>query len=245
MIGTPLETADEDTRQQAVEAACKTANAHSFITELPDGYATRVGEGGFLLSGGQKQRVAIARAIVANPPILLLDEATSALDTTVPHFHFIFWLESERLVQEALEMASRSRTTICIAHRLSTIKNADNIIVMSNSTIVEQGSHDELYARDGMYRGLVDAQRISAESTRDGDETPEEVIETEEAIRRIHSKSLPSPSEFPALLRRTTTGRSASVVETKDISSGEVAKTKYSIFYLLKNVTIDSRQDLV
>jgi ATP-binding cassette, subfamily B (MDR/TAP), member 1 len=85
MIGTALENADEKTRREAVEKACKMANADSFITELPEGYDTRVGEGGFLLSGGQKQRVAIARAIVADPPILLLDEATSALDTTVLH----------------------------------------------------------------------------------------------------------------------------------------------------------------
>jgi len=86
MIGTSLETADEKIRRDAVETACKMSNAHNFVTELPEGYDTRVGEGGFLLSGGQKQRIAIARAIVADPPILLLDEATSALDTTVYGF---------------------------------------------------------------------------------------------------------------------------------------------------------------
>jgi len=139
-------------------------------------------------------------------------------------------------VQEALEVASRSRTTICIAHRLSTIKNADNIIVMSNGEIIQQGTHDDLYVRDGLYRGLVDAQRISAETTGEGYETPEEVAEMEETLRRTQSHGSPTGTEFPDLLRKTTTARSASIVEVKNTAAGEVAKTKYSIFFLLKTV---------
>ncbi|KAJ3497303.1 hypothetical protein NLG97_g2010 [Lecanicillium saksenae] len=129
----------------------KTANAHDFISSLPDGYETNVGERGFLLSGGQKQRIAIARAVVSDPKILLLDEATSALDT-----------KSEGVVQAALEKAAAGRTTITIAHRLSTIKEAHNIIVMANGEIVEQGNHDALIESKGAYFNLVSAQNIAA-----------------------------------------------------------------------------------
>lgn len=125
-----------------IEAAAQAANAHEFITNLPDGYHTRVGERGIKLSGGQRQRVAIARAILKNPRILILDEATSSLDS-----------ESERLVQEALERLMRSRTTFVIAHRLSTVVNADSIVVLQGGQIVEQGRHRELLNRsDGLYR---------------------------------------------------------------------------------------------
>jgi len=141
-------------------------------------------------------------------------------------------------VQEALEVASRSRTTVCIAHRLSTIKNADSIIVMSNGRVVEQGSHDELYANDGMYRGLVDAQRISAESTGDGGaETPEEVVEMENVLRRSRSQSIPQ-GDIPPLFRRKSSRRSESFVEVQDLESGVVQKTKYSLWYLLKKVLV-------
>ncbi|XP_047948128.1 ABC transporter B family member 2-like [Salvia hispanica] len=136
------------TEGEIMEAA-KLANAHSFISGLPEGYSTRVGERGVQLSGGQKQRVAIARAILKNPSILLLDEATSALD-----------VESERIVQQALDRLMKNRTTVVVAHRLSTIKNADQISVLQDGKIIEQGTHSSLVEnKDGAYYKLINLQR--------------------------------------------------------------------------------------
>ncbi|OWM73994.1 ABC transporter B family member 15-like isoform X1 [Punica granatum] len=139
---------EDATFDEVVEAA-KASNAHNFISQLPQGYGTQVGERGVQMSGGQKQRIAIARAIIKSPRLLLLDEATSALDS-----------ESERVVQEALDKASIGRTTIVIAHRLSTIRNADIIAVVQNGQVVESGSHDELIQhKDGLYTSLVRLQQ--------------------------------------------------------------------------------------
>jgi len=137
------------TQEQVVEAA-KIANAHEFIEATPDGYDTVIGDRGSKLSGGQRQRISIARAILANPPILILDEATSALDT-----------ESERLVQEAITRVMKNRTSIIIAHRLSTIVHADVICVMQEGEIVEQGSHEQLLALNGVYKKLYDLQTFA------------------------------------------------------------------------------------
>ena len=139
----------EGATQEEIEAAARVANAHEFISQLPRGYDTNIGDSGNKLSGGQKQRLSIARAVLKNPPIMILDEATSALDT-----------ESERLVQDALEKMMRNRTSLVIAHRLSTIKSADQIVVMKEGEIVEQGTHEQLLALDGTYRKLVEMQQL-------------------------------------------------------------------------------------
>ncbi|PRX54361.1 ABC transporter ATP-binding protein [Flagellimonas meridianipacifica] len=137
------------TEEEIIEAA-KVANAHDFISELPEGYDTNIGDGGNKLSGGQKQRLSIARAVLKNPPIMVLDEATSALD-----------IESERLVQDALEKMMQNRTSLVIAHRLSTIQNADSIVVMNKGKIVEQGTHEELMKSQQGYKKLVEMQSFA------------------------------------------------------------------------------------
>lgn len=137
---------DNVTLQQVTEAAT-IANAHEFISQMPEGYETNIGDRGGKLSGGQRQRISIARAVLKNPPILILDEATSALDT-----------ESERLVQDALNKLMKNRTSIVIAHRLSTIQHADEIIVMQKGRIIERGTHTALLSTNGTYKKLFDLQ---------------------------------------------------------------------------------------
>ena len=137
----------ENATREQVEEAARIANAYDFIMASEQGFDTNIGDRGCKLSGGQRQRISIARAILKNPPILILDEATSALDT-----------ESEHLVQDALDNLMHGRTTLVIAHRLSTIKNADQICVMQDGRIIERGTHDELIAKQGAYKHLVDMQ---------------------------------------------------------------------------------------
>ncbi|KAE8369414.1 P-loop containing nucleoside triphosphate hydrolase protein [Aspergillus caelatus] len=182
LIGTPWETASYEEQRKRVEDAAKLAFAHDFIMNLPNGYDSPIGERGGLLSGGQKQRIAIARSIISEPKILLLDEATSALD---PH--------AEGIVQQALDRASKNRTTIVIAHKLATIRNADNIVVMSKGRIVEQGQHSELVARGGAYASLVKAQDLSATRSADDeeqsteDETPDKEAEPVQSLARYQT----------------------------------------------------------
>ena len=136
-----------------VEQAARDAQIHDFIISLPEGYDTQVGERGLKLSGGEKQRVGIARTLLKNPPILLLDEATSALDT-----------DTEQEIKDALERAAQGRTVLTIAHRLSTVAEANTIVVLEQGEVVEQGSHDELLARDGRYAHLWHRQQSDDQS---------------------------------------------------------------------------------
>ncbi|MBA3913662.1 MAG: ATP-binding cassette domain-containing protein, partial [Acidobacteriales bacterium] len=140
-------------RQEQVEEAARAALAHDFITALPEGYETPIGERGVRLSGGERQRIAIARALLKNAPILILDEATSALDS-----------QSERLVQSALHNLMTGRTVVVIAHRLSTIRRADRIMVLESGRIVDSGAHEELMLRFGTYRKMYEMQFADADA---------------------------------------------------------------------------------
>lgn len=154
LCGTQYEHLPKEEKMKMVEVACREAYAEEFISKLPNGYETLVGESGVKLSGGQRQRIAIARSIIKQPPILILDEATSSID-----------VRTERIVQEALDRVSKNRTTIVIAHRLSTIRRADKIVVLRQGTLVEQGTHEELLQLDGgVYHGLVKAQELAVDA---------------------------------------------------------------------------------
>ncbi|KAI8077272.1 P-loop containing nucleoside triphosphate hydrolase protein [Gilbertella persicaria] len=166
-------TLEKDVSEKTIIAACKEANCHTFISQLPNGYDTIVGEMGGMLSGGQKQRIAIARAILKNPTILLLDEATSALDT-----------QSERLVQNALDRASATRTTIVVAHRLSTIMKADLIVVLDRGVIIEQGTHQHLVELNGTYADLVRKQAIDVNENGVSDDVKNNEYDADELLRQ-------------------------------------------------------------
>ncbi|EIT80974.1 multidrug/pheromone exporter, ABC [Aspergillus oryzae 100-8] len=188
LVGTQWEAASQEEQMQRVQVAAKLAFAHEFIQTLPQGYHTRIGERGGLLSGGQKQRIAIARSVISEPKVLLLDEATSALD---PY--------AEGIVQKALENASKNRTTIVIAHKLATIRNADNIVVMSKGKIIEQGRHEELVSRNGIYATLVKAQDLAPANIENEDR-----LESSKTSDRISEKENYHVGRIQSLARMRT-----------------------------------------
>ncbi|KAH9900398.1 multidrug resistance protein [Xylariomycetidae sp. FL2044] len=237
LTGTKFENESEERQKELVFEAARKANAHDFVSALPEGYETNVGERGFLLSGGQKQRIAIARAIVSDPKILLLDEATSALDT-----------KSEGVVQAALEVAAEGRTTITIAHRLSTIRDAHNIVVMSQGAIVEQGTHNELLERKGAYHGLVTAQNIAAVVETTDEEKEAADAEVEELIRKASTKGGAEAGytgdpddDIRAKLNRSTTQGSASSRALQN-RKAEVTQ-KYGLWTLIKLIASFNREE--
>ena len=148
-VANNLKLGKPDASDKELREAAEISNSYEFIKDLPEGFDTNIGDSGNKLSGGQKQRLSIARAVLKNPPIMILDEATSALDT-----------ESEKLVQDALEKMMKNRTSVVIAHRLSTVQDADLIVVLSKGEIVEQGKHQELLERKGVYYNLVKMQSL-------------------------------------------------------------------------------------
>jgi ATP-binding cassette subfamily B (MDR/TAP) protein 1 len=222
----------------AVKQATMQAYAHEFIIRLPQGYDTDVGERGVLLSGGQRQRIAIARALISDPKILLFDEATSALDT-----------QAERIVQRAIEEASRHRTTIMIAHRLSTIRDADSIAVVLGGQVCEQGTHSELLARDGAYKKLVNAQALSQEADQDDQDPDLEKVPTAEvevvgtdlsgapSLTKTHSKG-------ESILRRTSTSKpTPDGKKDHTLTRDAKADKKYSWWVVLKFLAYYNRQE--
>lgn len=188
--------ATQDVTEEEVIEACKKANCYNFITQLPQGLDTLVGEHGGMLSGGQKQRIAIARALLKNPSILLLDEATSALDT-----------QSERLVQRALDAAAKDRTTIVIAHRLSTIRNADLIVVMQQGDLIEMGTHDELIKLGGVYNELVLKQKINTEKAEETGKATDFELDDQELEKALQEETVNVAS--------AVTGQNEKIEETR------------------------------
>ncbi|KAK0736358.1 P-loop containing nucleoside triphosphate hydrolase protein [Apiosordaria backusii] len=201
LVGTALEHSPREEQMARVEEAAKMAFAHDFITDLPQGYDTNIGQQGSLLSGGQKQRVAIARSVISHPKVLLLDEATSALDP-----------RAEGIVQEALDRAAEGRTTLVIAHKLATIKKAHNIVVMDKGKIVEQGTHEELIAQDGAYARLVRVQDL----TLGAQESASDTEAAQGAESQDESDEGRRPVELTKTMTRYPTADRARLDEQKD-----------------------------
>ncbi|KAJ3513963.1 hypothetical protein NLJ89_g2654 [Agrocybe chaxingu] len=209
----------EEEKDRLIKSACLKANADGFISKLPLGYDTMVGERGFLLSGGQKQRVAIARAIVSDPRVLLLDEATSALDT-----------QSEGIVQDALEKAAAGRTTITIAHRLSTVKDADVIYVMGDGLILERGTHDELLEAGGPYAGLVAAQKLRDHTELD--------LETDDSGSDSSKEDMEKAAreEIPLGRKNTQQSLASEVLSQRRKIKGAEGHESYHLLYLFRRM---------
>lgn len=248
LIGSPWENATDDEKDKLIREACVRANADGFITKLPLGYDTLVGERGFLLSGGQKQRIAIARAIVSDPRILLLDEATSALDT-----------QSEGIVQDALDKAATGRTTITIAHRLSTIKGADCIYVMGGGVVLEKGTHSELLRDpDGAYSRLVQAQKLREEKEKREvvDDTPadskadlaigangapqlvEKHVHASQVAYQHHERDIEKEArnEIPLGRRGTDMSVASEILKRKQKKGSRFGDKEYGLVYLFKRM---------
>lgn len=215
LVGTSYENSSEEDVRNLVHEACRTANAHDFISKLPSGYETPVGEAGVMLSGGQKQRIAIARALIRNPKILLLDEATSALDST-----------SETVVQAAIERASLGRTTVVVAHRLSTIKTADKIIVLSGGKLVEQGTHNELLELNGTYTKLAKTQTVHLnQDPNSGMDTAPHILDQVENPTVENEKA---STPIPGTIASTTSQKDADALQSLD-----QPRSEFSMWVLL------------
>lgn len=213
-----FENETQEVKRKLVKEACRLANAHDFIMELPNGYDQIVGIRGGTLSGGQKQRISIARAIVADPTVLLLDEATSALD-----------VQAEEAVQKGLASASAGRTTIIVAHRLSTVKSADNIVVMAAGKVVEQGTHRELVDADGAYNAFVRLQELKQSSSAHSDDI---------------KKTVPNDAASPGNgSRNTKSGKTDS--PTADPTPQTLKSNDYSLWQAIAFVAAFNREDWI